>query len=455
MRERLTSGSARLDLILGGGLIPRATHLIIGLPGSGKTILAQQYLFHNSSREHPGIYFSTVSESLEKMLRFGQTLSFFDRDAIGTRVFFEDLGAALHSGGLDRVLDEMTRLLQELRPGLIVIDSFKALRAYAPSEEDFRRFLHGMTERTSALAVTSLWVGEYRAGDLEGIPEAAVADSIIYLGSESERTMVRRLHVLKMRGSRFREGGHAYRVDAGGIEAFPRMTGPDEGPYSLIAEPMETGIPGLDRMLGGFSAGSSTLLIGPSGIGKTVLGLHFLLEGAHRGEPGVFAGLQENPSQLEQLARSFGSTLEGPRTRVFYRAPADLVIDQWGVELIEEARALGARRIFIDGVTDLLVAAGDETTFQIFAYGLIQSFSRNGMSVVFSQESPALFGIDAFRSAGLAHCVENVILMKYVVRQGLWTRALGVLKSRGKSHSSAEGEFRILDRGMEIVASDE
>ena len=95
MTDRVSSGSERLDAVLGGGLLANSINVVMGLPGSGKTIVAQQYLFENASEDRPAVYLSTVSEPLEKILRYGQTLSFFDPNAIGSRVFYEDLGTSL------------------------------------------------------------------------------------------------------------------------------------------------------------------------------------------------------------------------------------------------------------------------------------------------------------------------------------------------------------------------
>ena len=117
MSERFSSGDRHLDAVLGGGLPANALNMIIGLPGSGKTILAEQFMFHNASAERPGVYLSTVSEPLEKILRYGQTLDFFDAPAIGTSVFFDDLGTTLNDGGLDAVLAHVRTLVTERRPG--------------------------------------------------------------------------------------------------------------------------------------------------------------------------------------------------------------------------------------------------------------------------------------------------------------------------------------------------
>src|SRR5262249_60084420 len=117
----LLSGHEPLDAVLDGGLPGNAITLIVGRPGSGKTILAQQYVFRNAQPDRPAVYFSTVSEPLEKIVRFGQSLEFFDPAAIGTSVFYEDLGAVVHQGGLGGVADQLRRLVRERPPRLLVI----------------------------------------------------------------------------------------------------------------------------------------------------------------------------------------------------------------------------------------------------------------------------------------------------------------------------------------------
>ena len=148
MIERLPSGIPRLDGVLAGGLAVDSINLIIGVPGSGKTILAQRYAFTNGTAERPALYLSTVSEPLDKIVRFGQTMSFFDVAAVGTRVLYEALGQDLDRGGLPAVLERIQTLVRERRPALLVIDSFKALTPYAADDRDYRSFLHQLAGAT-------------------------------------------------------------------------------------------------------------------------------------------------------------------------------------------------------------------------------------------------------------------------------------------------------------------
>ncbi|HZD69572.1 MAG TPA: ATPase domain-containing protein, partial [Actinomycetes bacterium] len=306
---RLASGSEPLDRVLGGGFPAHAINLVVGPPGSGKTIMAQQYVFHNATPERPAVYLTTVSEPLEKVLRYGQTMAFFDTRAVGQAVFYEDLGKLLGTEGLSGVLERIDHLVKERRPGFIVIDSFKALHPYADGEGEFRRFLHRLAGRLSAFPVTSLWIGEYDHTEVSTAPEFAVADAIVRLSSDRlGQRELRTLQVLKLRGSAFLSGGHAYRLSGAGIEVFPRLADPvNASEYTMPGQRITSGIAALDTMLAdGYWPGAATLVAGPAGSGKTIIGLHFVVSGARRGEPGIIATLQENPTQLARVARGFG-----------------------------------------------------------------------------------------------------------------------------------------------------
>jgi circadian clock protein KaiC len=453
MSDRLFSGSDRLDAVLGGGLPSNGISLVIGLPGSGKTILAQQYAFHNATQDRPAVYLSTVSEPLEKILRYGQTLSFFDPRAVGTAVVYEDLGRTLNDKGLSAVLERINALLKERRPGLIVIDSFKALRPYAEREHDFRRFLHDLAGQLSAFPTNAFWVGEYDYDQIAASAEFAVADSILSLSVEriGEREM-RVLQVLKLRGSDFLSGRHAYRVFDHGIEVFPRLADPaDQELYDLAETKISSGIPLLDQMLGrGYWPGASTLVAGPSGSGKTLMGLHFIFDGARKGEPGVIATLQENPAQLERIVGGFGWSMDEQDVELMYRVPVDLYLDEWVHQLLETVRKTGARRIMIDSLGDLRATSRDETRFREYIYSLLQRCSRQGISVVMTQEVGDLFGVTRLSEYGISHVSDNVILLQFLRGQSRVKRGVTVMKTRASAHDPEIREFDITSDGFVV-----
>jgi circadian clock protein KaiC len=450
--ERLATGDTGLDHILGGGLPANGINLITGLPGSGKTLLCQQISFAGATAERPAIYVSTVSEPFEKIIRYAQTLSFFDRSAIGRSIFYDDLGAAVAAdGGLAAVTERIGALIAERRPGMITIDSFKALRAFARDAREFRGFLHDLAALLSAIPATSFWVGEYADDEARTAPEFAVADGIISLATErvNERTL-RLIRVAKLRGSDFPSGRHAYRLSARGITVFPRLADPvTETGYRLGEERMSTGIAPLDQMLAdGYAPGSSTLVAGPSGVGKTLMGLHFIFNGVAAGEPGVLATLQENPVQLERIARGFRWSLDDEGVTVMYRSPNDVYIDEWVYQLLDLVERTGARRVMIDGLNDLQYATPDPVRFREFIYSLTQRLSRSAVSPMMTSELSDLFHVGRLAEYGISHLADNVILLQYLRVDTRLSRTVTVLKSRGSAHDPEVREFAITSDGI-------
>ena len=453
MTDRLASGSARLDAVLGGGLPLFGINLLIGAPGTGKTILAQQYLFHNATKERPALYLSTVSEPLDKILRYGQSLTFFDKAKVSSSIFFDDLGLMLNKEGLAGVLARLTGLLRERRPSLLVIDSFKALRAYSRDEACFRRFLHDLAGQLTAMPVTSFWVGEYDGTEATETPEFAVADAIVALGTHrvAERSS-RVFQVIKLRGSSFVAGTHAYRISPGGIEFFPRLADRlDTDDYTSSIHRTSSGVGLLDEMLAdGFWRGSSTLVAGPSGSGKTLLALHFALSGVSLGERCVFATLQENPAQLERVLRGFSWTLQEPLLELMYRTPVDLYLDEWVYELLDTIETTEATRVVIDSLGDLRAASTDELRFREYMYSFLQRCARKHVSVMMTQEVPELFGLKRLSSYGISHLSDNVVLLQFLRGDSETKRAISVLKTRGSAHDPHMRQFEITTAGLSL-----
>jgi circadian clock protein KaiC len=441
-----------LDNVLGGGFPLHGINLIIGRPGSGKTILAQQYMFHNASVDNSALYLSTVSEPLEKILRYGQSLDFFDPSAVGSSVVYEDLGYQLNNEGLPGVLERLTELLREHRPSTLVIDSFKALRAYADDDGTFRRFLHSLAGQLSAMAVTTFWIGEYDGATTADEPEFAVADAIILLGVErSAERETRVFQVLKLRGSGFVSGKHAYRISSAGLDIFPRLADSGDGAYQASFKRTSSGVDLLDTMLGdGFWRGSSTLVAGPSGSGKTLLALHFAMAGAHLGESAIFATFQENPIQLERVAKGFGWSLEIPGVELMYRPPIDLYLDEWVYDLLDTIERTGAKRVAIDSLGDLRAACADEMRFREYIYSLLQRCAHRDISVIMTQEASDLFGLTRLSEYGISHLSDNVVLLQFLRGDSEIKRAVTVLKTRASAHDPHIRQFSIAAQGFEL-----
>ena len=452
--SRLRSGHQPLDEVLGGGLPANGISIIMGLPGTGKTIIAQQYTFRNARPDRPAVYFSTLSEPLEKIVRFGQTLGFFDTSAVGTSVFYEDLGLVAGRDGLAGVGDHVAAVLKQRRPGLVVIDSFKALRVLADGDGGIQA-VPAPAGRPADRLPGSRRCGSAntRPDEVALSPEFAVADAIVELATVPLGQREQRfLSVRKLRGSGFRSGQHGYRLTPEGLHLFPRLADiPAADGYPLGDRRIPSGIPGLDPMLGGgLWPGACTMVAGPSGSGKTVMGLHFIFGGARHGEPGVIATLQENPTQLQRMLGGLGWPIAHPAVEVMYRSPVDIYIDEWVHELQETVERIGARRVLIDSLLDVRMAAVEETRFQEFMYSLVQRFSRQGISLLTTYEMPSFVTGQSPPGVAMSHLSDNVIMIDYHHDHGTLKRSLAIIKTRASGHDQGVSQFSIGPHGISL-----
>jgi circadian clock protein KaiC len=239
------------------------------------------------------------------------------------------------------------------------------------------------------------------------------------------------------------------------VHLFPRLADTRiDAPYALGEDRLSSGIPALDGLLAdGYWPGASTLVVGPSGSGKTLMGLHFIFHGARHGQPGVIASLQENTTQLDRMVHGFGWSLSEPGVEILYRSPVDIYIDEWVYELMAAVERTGARRVLIDSLADLRMAAPDETRFREFVYSLTQRFSRHGVSILITMEIPDLFHYERLSESALSHLSDNVVLLQYVQDDHSIQRAVSVMKSRASYHDPAIRPFLIGRDGIMLTDS--
>lgn len=458
MMERLRTGNAEVDRILSGGFPRHSINILMGQPGAGKTIFAEQLAFANADRDRPVVYVATLSESLDKFLAYLQQHPFGDTSRLGTEVIYESIDQGL---GTDhrKVVECLRDFIQRHRPRVLIIDSFKVISDLMPDLVTWRRVLFEIAGLLTAYDVTSFWIGEYTADRVSVLPEFAVADGIVEFSRELRGSRDERyLRVIKLRGSGFLTGHHAFHIGPAGLQVFPRLVTPViEASYTAGEERLLSGIQGLDEMIAtGWLRGTSTLVIGASGAGKTVLGLHFLRQGVSDGEPGLLLNFQENAVQLGRIVRNFGwkaqELFAAGNVDFFYTSPVELQIDTIVGELFTRIDRGKIRRVVIDALGDLENASRDAQRFRDYIYAMTQHFAaRNITSMLLMEGSPGFNATGMETVRDVSPMSDNVVLLEMRL-EGDLERYVRVIKSRGSAHSTAPRPLRITSEGILVGA---
>ncbi|HKO44169.1 MAG TPA: ATPase domain-containing protein [Pyrinomonadaceae bacterium] len=457
MVEKIPTGSQGLDEVLHGGIPVNTINVIMGAPGTGKTILAEQIAFANATREAPAIYLTTLSEPLEKVIAHGQTHSFFEPDRVGVSVFYEDLGITLRDSGVEKLPEIITEIFVARRPKLLFIDSFKALNELLADALQRRTVIYDLASVLSAYQCTSFLVGEYAHETMTELPEFAIADMVLQMMKRSTNVREQRfLRVEKLRSSGSVPGMHAFTINADGVTVYPRLLTP-EGPPPAYLERIErvnTGIPGLDEMIEkGFWRGSTTLVAGPTGSGKTIIGLHFVREGVTKGEPTLYVGLQENPTQLLRIMNNFGwntaELMNDANFELMYRSPVEVQLDEVANEVFRRVRSGKVKRIVIDALGDLERSGIDSERFGDFIYALTQWFARENVTCLLIYEMTNLFNVVGISQNDVSNLSDNVVLLKFD-RGYEMHRTLRIIKTRGSAHDNREHEVLITSEGVKV-----
>ena len=456
--ERLGTGSSPLDRILGGGLPARSVMIVAGEPGAGKTIFTLQTLFHHARQGKKCLYFSTLSEPALKTIRYMQAFSFFDAGLIEDRLVFIDLGSALRNGGPEKALQPLIDRVESEEADFVAIDSFKAIHDLLPGTNDSRMFVYDLAVGMAAWGATTLLVGEYTAEEIRTAPEFAIADGILRLTNErQELTAARQFEVLKLRGADYVTGRHFFEIGARGLTFYPRVRGPalTEDPLVDLTDRVATGVPGLDALLlGGLPRASTTIVEGGTGTGKTLVGLHFLLEGVRRGEPGIIFTLEETPAQIRAVAKSFGwnvAPLEAQdRLVINYTSPVELLTDRFLDEVLRQIAHVGARRVVLDSLSSMALGVVSERRFRELVYALTKHVRAAGVTLMMTMEVAELLGTAQLTGHGVSSIADNLIVLRYVEVEAHLGRAVLILKARGIGHSTELRRFVIDDHGAHV-----
>jgi circadian clock protein KaiC len=455
---RVSTGNPEADRILEGGFPANSINILMGEPGTGKTLFAEQLLFANAGEDRPSLYLTTLSEPLSKVVTYLQQFEFYDENKMGTSVVYEDLGAVLVEQGPKALLTRVREAIETIGPKIIVIDSFKAIHDLALADADRRRLVSSLAGLLGAYATTTFLVGEYRAQDVALFPEFAVADGIVEFARQKRSTTDERfIRVSKLRGSGYLEGLHGVHISAAGFKIYPRLVSPSiPEEYSTKRERVSTGVEGLDTMLhGGVWRGSTTLIAGPTGSGKSTMGLQFVLAGSRTGEPSLYVNFQENPTQLGYVLQAMTpkGSAEASKLHLLYVSSVELQIDRIIVDIFQVIEQHRIERVVIDAIGDLAMAAADTQRIHNFLYALVQRMTVLGITTFFVLEDvvhgPLESAVGPTEFDRLSYMCDNLILLE-IQRGDRLRRRISVYKTRGSGHNEETRDMTITPAGVRV-----
>ena len=453
---RIATGVPNLDAIFNGGLPKGSVTVVSGPPGSGKTILTQQISFHNASDRNRVLAFSTLSEPAAKTLRHLGQFSFFDAKKLDAGIQFVDLGVMLRAKGLEAAMDLIMQQMKKVKPAIVVVDSFKVFDDLARSKEEQRKFDYEIAVNLMAWETTALLLGEYGTADYERNPLFSIVDGLLVLSQrESLGEQQRLFKIIKMRGTNHSRDEHPFLIAGDGLEIFaPRLAirrGPSPGGPQARCR---TYITKLDEILGpGIPWGSSLLISGVAGTGKTVLSLEFIYRGALAGEKGILFSFEETDDRLRAAARGLGWDLgreidRGMIEIVFIPQP-DILVEAHLLMIQERIEAFGAKRVVIDSVSVFLHKVTDPQLAREKVFQLC-SIVQNALAVAFfTTDIP--YGSHQVSRFGVEETVVDGIIILSSTEEGLEReRYIEVYKLRNTAHLKGRHNLAIAEGGVAV-----
>jgi len=460
------TGIHGLDAILLGG-IPRGNVVILsGPPGTGKTTLGIEFVYHGARDfDEPGVIV-TFEVSSEKLVR----------DAAQ---FGWDLRALQEQGRLKIISTTRRVFQQEVQEpdSLLLTDANRmgARRIFVDGlagvarngNGDARELFHILVEALHRERVTAMFALDAPAdrAAVGAMPEDFIADTIIRLGREPVRgAVVRSLEVVKSRGQEYLLGVHSFRIVNGrGGEVYRRAQAAPEEPTDQrtptnVTARVATGTDGLDELLsGGYFEGSTTLVAGISGVGKTVMALQFLAEGARRGQVGLMVTLDEPQDRMIRNATTVGIDLQREIDRgtvdIWYQSPQEMEIDRHFAELESRIESLRPRRVVLDSLAGYGAMISPAVQMKDFLHAVIRLMRRRHITSIFNHENPEMLGMSSMTGdMDISSLIDNILLLNWVELGDTFRLGLTIAKARAMPTSRTTYECEVVDgRGLRVL----
>jgi circadian clock protein KaiC len=459
----LSTGVEGLDNVLGGGLTAQRLYLVEGRPGTGKTTVGMQFLLAGRDRGEPVLYI-TLSETREEIVEVTrghgwhlegvevQELlpheSELDPDQRATLFHASEIELA---DATQRILDEVRRV----RPSRIVLDSLSELKLLAGSSLRYRRQVLALKQYFAGQRCTVMLLDDMTAGDgdqqVHSIAHAVLRLEQMHSDYGATR---RRLVVSKYRGRAYRDGFHDYRIARGGLCVYPRLIAAEHVPV-VAPQRFLSGLAALDALLGGgLDRGTSTLLVGAPGTGKSSLAAQYVLSATESGERAAVFLFDESVAtwrfRSESMGMKVGRQIDAGRLLLRQVDPAELSPGEFIDHLREAVQRDAAKVVVIDSLTGYLNAMPDEHFLIVQLHEVLTFLNQAGVSTFLIGAQHGLIGTNMTTAVDASYLSDAVVLLRYFEADGLVQQAISVIKKRTGPHERSIRSFALTDQGLVI-----
>ncbi|MBB4155328.1 circadian clock protein KaiC [Sphingomonas jinjuensis] len=451
-----------LDDILGGGLERGRTYLLEGAPGAGKTTIAMQFLMQGAAADESCLYV-TLSETEDELLATARSHGW---DMSGIEIYElvppenlldeDQQQSLLYSSDLE--LGETTRRIFEaferIKPRRVVLDSLSEIRLLAQSSLRYRRQVLALKHYFSRSGVTVLMLDDLTS-DVNDKTVHSIAHGVVRLDELAPEYGGdrRRLRVTKYRGRRFRGGYHDFAIETGGVRVFPRLVSAEHR-HPFDRDMLTTDSAELNGLLGGgVDRGSSLLVLGPAGTGKSILALTFVKTAVERGETAAMFVFDEEVGMLIQRSLGLGIDLQAmvdSKKLVLEQIDAaELTPGEFSERVRQCVEVAGARTVVVDSLNGYQASMPGEQALILHMHELLQYLNRRGATTILTVAQHGLVG-DMRSPVDVTYLADTVILLRYFEAAGRVRRAISVVKKRMGFHEDTIREYQIGGRGMTL-----